>query len=76
MGHDVETVAEENGGASTERRRNARPPGRTGGAPTSPEEGVVGSEPADDWTTAVAARTAAIRRSVVANARSHPLPPR
>ncbi len=76
MGHDVETVAEENGGASDERRRNARPPGRTGGAPASLEEGVVGNQSADDWIAAVAARTAAIRRSVAANARPHPLPPR
>ena len=76
MGHDVETVAEENGGANTERRRNARLPSRTGGAPASPEEGVVGSQSADDWIAAVAARTAAIRRSVAANARANPLPPR
>ncbi len=76
MGHDVETVAEENGGASTERRRNARPASCTGGAPASREEGAVGSQSADDWIAAVAARTAAIRRSVAANARPNPLPPR
>ena len=76
MGHDVETVAEENGGASTERRRNARPPGRTLVAPASRQERAAGSHPADDWIAAVAARTAAIRRSVAANARPNPLPPR
>ncbi len=76
MDHDVETVAEENGGASTERRRNARPAGRTGGPPASREEGVVGSQSADDWIAAVAARTAAIRRSVATNARPNRLPPR
>ena len=76
MDHDVETVAEENGRASNERRRNARPQGRTSGATDSPEEGAAGSQPADDWIAAVAARTAAIRRSVAANARPNPLPPR
>ena len=76
MGHDFETVAEENGGSSTERRWNAPPPGRTSGAPSSREEGVVGSQSADDWIAAVAARTAAIRRSVATNARPNRLPPR
>ena len=76
MDHDVETVAEENSGANTERRRNARHAGRTGVAPASREEGAVGSQPADDWIAAVAARTAAVRRSVATNARPHPLPPR
>jgi hypothetical protein len=76
MSHDVETAAEENGMTSNERQRNARPPGRTGGAAASREEGVVGSQSADDWIAAVAARTAAIRRSVATSAQPNRLPPR
>ena len=76
MGNDVGSAAGENGGASNDHQRSVRPAGRTSEGPVWHKEEISGSQPAPDWIAAVAARTAAIRRSVAANARTNPLPPR